>query len=105
MKTIFSVTLLITGFSHHLFAELPSINIPEIYFQCNMDTDCAVAGDSCRSCGKLIVINKRYLEQFNKLDLESRKEKNIHPTCEACDTSQAILKCIENKCSEESHAP
>jgi hypothetical protein len=100
MKTILLITLLAIGFPHHLFAELPFINTPEIYFQCNQDADCAVAGDSCRSCGKLIVINKKYLKQFNEFDLNLRKEKNIQPTCESCDTSQVILKCIENKCSQ-----
>lgn len=86
-------------------AELPVIRLPSSYFQCSRDNDCAVAGDSCRSCGELIIINRRYLKKFRELDEKLRKKKKFVPACEACDTKRVVIKCVSNKCVQERRAP
>lgn len=85
--------------------ELPNVKVPEKFFQCKVDKDCAVAGDACRSCGKLIVINRKFLKKFDALDQKERKQKNIHRACEACSTRQVVLKCVENRCRQDAKAP
>ena len=87
-------------------AELPSVKIPEKFYQCKEDKDCAVAGDSCRSCGNLIILNRKYLKKFNELDQKERRKKNVHLSCEACSTQHVPLKCIHDKCRQnEPHVP
>lgn len=86
-------------------AELPRVKVPEKFYRCEQDKDCAVAGDSCRSCGQLIVINRKYLKKFNELDQKERRRKNITRACEACSTRQAALRCVRNKCRQDAQAP
>ena len=85
--------------------ELPTIKVPEKFFQCKADKDCAIAGDACRSCGNLIVINRKFLKKFDTLDQKERKRKNVHLACEACSTRQVVLKCAENRCRQDAKAP
>lgn len=87
------------------FGEMPSVRVPENFYQCKEDKDCAVAGDACRSCGNLIVINRKHLKRFNELDQKERRKKKVVRACEACSTKHVILKCVENKCQQEAKAP
>jgi hypothetical protein len=107
---MFMIKVLLVAFSLFmplkLFSDaLPLLEVPEKYFQCEQNSDCAVAGDSCRSCGELTIINKKYLNEFNEMDQKLRTIHNAHRTCEACDTSLAELKCVEMKCLQGSCAP
>lgn len=85
--------------------DLPREKVPEKFFQCKQDKDCAVAGDSCRSCGDLIVINKKYLKKFQELDLKERRKKKTMRSCEACSTQHVLLKCVQAKCQQGATAP
>jgi hypothetical protein len=85
--------------------ELPNVKVPDKFFHCKVDKDCAIAGDACRSCGKLIVINRKFLKNFDALDQKERKRKNVHRACEACSTQQVVLKCAENRCRQDVKAP
>lgn len=87
------------------YAELPEFRFPDKFYQCKKNNDCAVAGDACRSCGNLIVINKKYLKKFNELDQKERRKKNLLRACEACSTGHVILKCEKNRCQQDVKAP
>lgn len=103
MNTVF-LLLLIAG-SRPAFAEMPEVRVPEKFYQCKVDKDCAVAGDGCRSCGSVIVINRRYLKAFDELDQKERRKKKIVRACEACSTKHVLLKCVENRCRQPAKAP
>ncbi|MCM2304099.1 MAG: hypothetical protein NDJ72_05310 [Elusimicrobia bacterium] len=88
-----------------VYADLPDLKVPEKFYQCRQDDDCAVAGDSCRSCGKLIIINKKFLKTFDALDQKARRKNKIQRACEACSTKHAVLKCEKNKCIQKPETP
>jgi hypothetical protein len=81
-------------------ASLPKVKFPESFAQCAQDEDCAVAGDSCRSCGKLIVLNKKFLQKFNEMDQKARRKKRMTRACEACSTKNVALTCVQNRCRQ-----
>ena len=58
-----------------------------------------MAGDGCRSCGELIILNKKFLKKFDALDQKLRAEQGFVRACEACSTSGKALKCVRNKCA------
>ncbi len=84
---------------------LPEVKVPEYFFNCRTDGDCAVAGDACRSCGDLIIINRKYLRKFKAMDKTQREKSGFNPNCEACSTNNVILSCKEGKCAQGATAP
>lgn len=96
--------LLFAGF-RPAFGEMPAVKVPEKFYQCKEDRDCAVAGDACRSCGSLIVINRKHLKTFDALDQKERRKRKIVRACEACSTRHVIPRCVKGRCRQEKKAP
>lgn len=105
MKTMMVAALLLAGPAAASDKALPEVRVPSSHFACVRDSDCAVAGDGCRSCGKLTIINKKYLKDFDARDLKLRREKGFVRACEACSTRHLELKCVKKKCLQVQHAP
>lgn len=79
-------------------AELPKLKLPEEWSSCEQDSDCAVAGDACRSCGELAIIHKKYLKAYAEMDNKARKKAGVTMACEACSTQHVKLSCEESHC-------
>lgn len=96
--------LLLAGSSPAL-GQLPDVKVPEKFYRCEADKDCAVAGDACRSCGNLIIINRKYLKKFDELDQRARRKKKVVRACEACGTGNAAPRCERGRCRQGATAP
>ncbi len=79
----------------------PQINLPEFHYNCNQASDCAIAGDGCRSCNNQFVINKKFLNEFNERDQLLRQKFECSVACEACSTKEIKIYCVERKCTLE----
>ncbi|MEW5848182.1 MAG: hypothetical protein AB2A00_05180 [Myxococcota bacterium] len=80
---------------------LPEVtSLPEAWRACQAAADCAFAGDGCRSCNGRVVVNKRFLEEFQQWDARWRKEANFTAACEACARPTERLACERNLCVE-----
>jgi len=73
----------------------------EEFYQWLEDSDCEIAGDACRSCGIVEIINKKYLKDFLILERKAeRRAGSCHPACIACDTSSAKIQCKDLRCGQ-----
>lgn len=77
----------------------PQINLPDFHFKCSQSTDCAIAGDNCRSCTNQVVINKKFLKEFDERDQLLRGRLECSVACEACDNKSVKVYCVERKCT------
>lgn len=105
MISIAIAGLLLAGPASAADKALPEVRVPAAHFACVRDSDCAVAGDACRSCGKLTIINKKHLKAYDELDLKLRRAKGIARACEACGTSHLKLSCVKKRCLQTPRAP
>jgi hypothetical protein len=84
-----------------LGAGLPELKIPEKWRACQQDSDCAIAGDACRSCGKVTVIHKKYLKDYLSLDQKEREKAGFNPACEACFRGDIRVVCKSKVCGAQ----
>mgnify|MGYP001557454008 CR=1 FL=1 len=77
----------------------PQINLPDFHYACNSASDCAIAGDGCRSCADQFVINKRFLKEFDERDQLLRQKYECSVACETCSTKDTKIYCVEKKCT------
>jgi hypothetical protein len=82
-------------------SELPVLKVPAHWRQCEVASDCAVAGDGCRSCGAFDIINKKFLKEFQEFDQKARRKAGFARACEACSTAHVNVVCREKKCGYE----
>ena len=102
MKTALFTLFILVGPSIALCSGLPAIKAPKKFLECKTDTDCVVAGDGCRSCGELIIINRKFLKEFDELDQKLRRKHGVlGMACEACSTQRAQLKCVKKRCLQD----
>jgi hypothetical protein len=77
----------------------PQIHLPDFHYACNSASDCAIAGDGCRSCANQFVINKKFLKEFDERDQLLRQKYECSVACEACATKDTKIYCVEKKCT------
>jgi hypothetical protein len=77
----------------------PRINLPDFHYACNSASDCAIAGDGCRSCDDPFVINKKFLKEFDERDQLLRQKYECSVACEACANDDAKIYCVNRKCT------
>ena len=82
-------------------SELPVLKIPTEWSRCTAVSDCMVAGDACRSCGGLILINKKFKDDFLREDERARKKNGFSRACEACSNAELKLSCKNKVCGIE----
>lgn len=76
---------------------LPEINIPDEWRSCEKADDCAFVTEACRSC-QGIVLNKKFIASFSKLDQQLRAENNFFAACEACSNKAWKIICSGGRC-------
>lgn len=80
---------------------LPKLEVKKEWRSCKSNSDCAVYKDGCRSCGDLIVVNKKYLQALSDFDYSLRKKNNCNLTCEACGAPADFkAECKNNLCQD-----
>ncbi len=84
---------------------LPKVKIPDSYFKCEVDSDCVVAGDACRSCGEPWVVNKAYQKDLEAMDEKLRQKAKCHLSCEACSTQWVQARCEKERCKNVGKRP
>lgn len=102
MKYLFW-TLFSFSFLNHSFAQncLPKLDLKKEWRICKSNDDCDLYKDGCRSCGDLIVVNKKYLQDLYELDYKLRKKNNCNIACEACGPpANFIAECKNNLCQD-----
>lgn len=97
--------LLLAGYAEASDGPLPEVKVPREFFACERDSDCAAAGDACRSCGRPTIINKKYLKAYDELDQKLRLEKGFVRACEACAPGRLKPRCVKKKCLQVPRAP
>jgi hypothetical protein len=55
-------------FIQNSYASLPKMDLPKSWYSCAESSDCIIAGDACRSCEAIYVINKKHADSFLKKD-------------------------------------
>ncbi len=96
---MFFLLFLITTTSYA--SALPVLKISKKWSECVVAIDCVVAGDACRSCSNVIIINKKYAKDFLLLDEKARKKVNFFPACEACSAANIKLQCNNEICEHQ----
>lgn len=83
----------------------PAVTLPAEWTACAADTDCALAGDGCRTCANHLPVNKAHLAEASARDAEARKAINCVLTCEACSPALTKLTCEGGQCRARPAAP
>jgi hypothetical protein len=77
---------------------LPAVKTPAKWSRCNVDSDCVIAGDACRSCATPFVINKKFAADFLALDNKLRADAKCVIACEGCATNRFQIYCAKGIC-------
>lgn len=82
-----------------LFADaLPVVKVETQWLQCQIDSDCDILRDACRSCGVPIALNKTHVKDYLERDYAQRKAAKMMITCEACSQQNVVISCENSQC-------